>query len=269
MLMISGTIKSAVKLDVLLSKWEQKKENNSWRRDNTLTGEEKLICQFKEELAVMQENKRAEEISAKVRSGQDLSPDEIAYLQRERPQVYRDYLEIKNEKEAYGQKLKKCKTKEEVDRLKVEQLSQYAAQAKKISNNPNIPLSAKYSFAMKILGKISAISEKEAEFKMSAAYRNLESEEDIRRRKAAESEIAEEITEELGDKEEDGEGAEEETADVADMPVKDAENSLSPDTESVVKLVAELWNAQRPVGGGAAYIDAGEFLSDMKKEKSE
>lgn len=266
MLMISGTIKSAVKLDVLLGKWEQKKENNDWHRDNTLTGEEKLICQFKDELATMRENKRAEEISAKVRNGQDLSPDEIAYLQRERPQVYRDYLEIKNEKEAYERKLKKCETKEEVDRLKVEQLSQYAAQAKKIMNNPNVPLSAKQSCAMKILGKISAISEKEAEFKMSAAYRNLESEEDIRRREAAESEIAEEITEELGETEEDGEAADGEGA---EMPADSAKNNLPFDTEGVVKLVAELWNAQRPVGGGAVYIDAGEVLSDMNKKKSE
>lgn len=265
MLMISGTIKSAVKLDALLGKWEQKKENNDWKRDNTLTGEEKLICQFKDELATMRENKRAEEISAKVRNGQDLSPDEIAYLQRERPQVYRDYLEIKNEKEAYERKLKKCETKEEVDRLKVEQLSQYAAQAKKIMNNPNVPLSEKQACAMKILDKISAISEKEAEFKMSAAYRNLESEEDIRRREATESEIAEEITEELGEMEEDGEAAEGET----EVPATSAENNLPSDTEGVVKLVAELWNAQRPVGGGAVYIDAGEFLSDMNKEKSE
>ncbi len=258
MQMISGTIKSAVKLDVLLGKWEQKKETKDWRKDPNLTGEEKMLCQFREDLTKMRESNRLEEISSKMRSGQDLSSDEIQYLQKEYPQLYRDYVEMKNEKEAYERKLKNCETKEEVDRLKVNQMGQYVAQAKKTFNNPNIPLSEKYRIACKILGKISGISEVEAEFKASAAYKDLESEQDIRRRERAEDEASEELAKELGESE--TEVVREESEEKTDLPS---------DTESVINLVADLWNAQRPVGGGAEYIDAGEILDNIEKTENE
>lgn len=279
MQMISGTIKSAVKLDVLLGKWEQKKETKDWRKDPNLTGEEKMLCQFREDLTNMRESNRLEEISSKMRSGQDLSSDEIQYLQKEYPQLYRDYVEIQNEKEAYERKLKNCETKEEVDRLKVNQMGQYVAQAKKTFNNPNIPLSEKYRIACKILGKISGISEVEAEFKASAAYKDLESEQDIRRRERAEAEASEEIVKELGESEEEnvvaeGDDAadEESVGGVSDEKITFIESekkALSNNTESVVNLIADLWNAQRPAGEGAAYIDAGEILGDIEKRNHE
>lgn len=287
MQMISGTIKSAVKLDVLLGKWEQKKETKDWRKDPNLTDQEKMLCQFREDLINMREGNRLEEISSKIRSGQDLTSEEIEYLQKECPQLYRDYVEIKNEKEAYERKLKNCETKEEVDRLKVNQMGQYVAQAKKTFNNPNIPLSEKYRIACKILGKISGISEVEAEFKASAAYKELESEQDIRRREHAEAEASEELAKELGESEtenvveEGGETADEEStgedgegisggATTEKGTITDTEaTDLPSDTEGVINLVADLWNAQRPVGGGAAYIDAGEILGDIEKPKKE
>lgn len=255
MQMISGTIKSAVKLDVLLGKWEQKKETGDWRKDPSLTGDEKMLCQFKEDIANMREGNKTEEIASKVYSGQRLSSEELDYLQKNCPELYRDYKEIQNEREAYESKLKQCETKEEVERLKTNQMNSYAATAKKTFNNPHIPLGEKYRIARKLLGKITGIVEEEAEFKASLKYKKLESEHDIRRRESAEAEATEELAKELGEDEK----IPEEKAETDES----ASQEFSADPEGVIRLVAELWNAQRPVGEGAAYIDAGDISSKL------
>ncbi len=282
MQMISGTIKSAVQLDVLLGKWEDKKENNDWCKDTSLTMEQRTVKRFQEDLENVQKNKKMQEISSKVMSGQRLSSEELDYLQKNNPQLYSDYKEIQGEREAYERKLKNCKTKEEVDRLKTNQMNQYAATAKKTFNNPNIPLSEKYRIACKILGKIAGISEEEAEFKCSAQYKDLESETDIRRREHAKVQAEEEIAKELGEKED--EGVETESAEIQNTEIQNTEigntetgntetgitpEPLPVDTESTVTLIADLWNAQRPIGEGAQLIDAQRIINDIKQKDNE
>ena len=265
MQMISGTIKSAVKLDALMGKWEEKKANKDWRKDSNLTEEERMICQFQEDLASMREGNKTEEIASKVYSGQRLSSEELDYLQKECPELYKDYMEIRNEREGYERKLKNCKTKEEVDRVKTDQMNQYAATAKKTFNNPNIPLGEKYRIARKLLAKITGVVEAEAEFKASKEYKDLESEHEIRRCEHAQAEKGEEIAKELGDSEMAGEM--QETSPEREGEKLDAD--LPSDAEGVINLVADMWNEQRPVGVGAVYIDAGGICDEVKKKASE
>ncbi len=273
MQMISGTIKSAVKLDALMGKWEEKKANKDWRKDSNLTEEERMICQFQEDLASMREGNKTEEIASKVYSGQRLSSEELDYLQKECPELYKDYMEIRNEREGYERKLKNCKTKEEVDRVKTNQMNQYAATAKKTFNNPNIPLGEKYRIARKLLAKITGVVEAEAEFKATKQYKDLESEHEIRRREHAQAQKSEEIAKELGDefgKEfEDESSVSEETGEVQGVTSEHggkANEELPSDAEGVVNLIADMWNEQRPIGVGAVCIDAGAILEDMKKK---
>lgn len=263
MQMISGTIKSAVKLDALMGKWEEKKANKDWRKDSSLTGEEKMICQFQEDLANMREGNKTEEIASKVYSGQRLSTEELEYLQRECPELYKDYMEIRNEREGYERKLKNCKTKEEVDRVKTNQMSQYAATAKKTFNNPNIPLGEKYRIARKLLAKITGVVEAEAEFKATKQYKDLESEHEIRRREHEQAEKGEEIAEKLGESDEP-----EVTSEMPEDQLGNVDTELPSDEEGVVNLIADMWNEQRPVGVGAACMDAGEILEGIKKTKN-
>ena len=264
MQMISGTIKSAVKLDALMGKWEEKKANKDWRKDSSLTGEEKMICQFQEDLANMREGNKTEEIASKVYSGQRLSTEELEYLQRECPELYKDYMEIRNEREGYERKLKNCKTKEEVDRVKTNQMSQYAATAKKTFNNPNIPLGEKYRIARKLLAKITGVVEAEAEFKATKQYKDLESEHEIRRREHEQAEKGEEIAEKLGESDEPAEKSE-----MPEDQLGNVDTELPSDEEGVINLIADMWNEQRPVGVGAACMDAGEILEGIKKTENE
>lgn len=262
MQMISGTIKSAVKLDALMGKWEEKKVNKDWRKDSSLTGEEKMICQFQEDLANMREGNKTEEIASKVYSGQRLSTEELEYLQRECPELYKDYMEIRNEREGYERKLKNCKTKEEVDRVKTNQMNQYAATAKKTFNNPNIPLGEKYRIARKLLAKITGVVEVEAEFKATKQYKDLESEHEIRRREHEQAEKGKEIAEKLGESDKP-----EVTSEMPEEQFGNVDAEYPSDEEGVVNLIADLWNEQRPVGVGAAYMDAGTMLEGVKKNR--
>ena len=262
--MISGTIKSAVKLDVLMGKWEEKKINKDWRTDPSLSPEQRMVNQFQEDIANMHEGNKTEEIASKVYSGQRLSTEELDYLQKECPELYKDYIEIRNEREGYERKLKNCKTKEEVDRVKTDQMNQYAATAKKTFNNPNIPLGEKYRIARKLLAKITGVVEAEAEFKASKQYKDLESEHEIRRREHEEVQKGEEIAKELGENETVSEQEEQVYAETGT-----AENELTSDAEGLVNLIADLWNEQRPIGVGAGYIDAGEVCEEIKKIENE
>ena len=45
-------------------------------------------------------------------------PEEISYLEKNDPVALKKYRETKEDKESYKEKLRQCKTKEEVDRVK-------------------------------------------------------------------------------------------------------------------------------------------------------
>lgn len=178
MILVSGTVRSATKLAQLNNKWEQKKsEGNILKKE--MDPQARQIQQFKEDLAKMRENDKMSEITTKIRSGSDLTPEELDYLKRNNPSAYKDYLEIKQEKENYEKELRGCKTKDEVERLKVTRLGQFAAEAKQIKNNPYIPEGKKVQLMAKILAKTMGIEKIHLEFTRTAAYQNLPTEEEL------------------------------------------------------------------------------------------
>lgn len=148
MILLSGTVRNSVKLAQLDSKWQQKKrENNIFKKD--IDPQMRQIEQYKEDLAKMRESNKMAEITAKMKSGERLTAEEIDYLKKNNPSAYQAYEEIRQEKENYEKQLKNCKTRDEVEKLKVQKLGQFAAEAKKIANNPCIPESKK----VQLMGK--------------------------------------------------------------------------------------------------------------------
>ena len=115
----TGTISSSVKLACLELKWEQKKAEsfNAMKKQENLTPEERMIIEYKEDFAKMQENSKMQAISSKISSGRELTDEEITYLQRKNPQLLSQYREVVAEKEAYEKKLKSCRSKEDVEKL--------------------------------------------------------------------------------------------------------------------------------------------------------
>lgn len=183
MLSIIGTVRNTVKLAQLEQKWQQKKENAGKDEEN-LTPEEKQVRQYQEDLARMRETNQMSSITSKIGSDTELTPDEIKYLKTKNPNAYREYEEVKREKEAYKNQLKSCKSKEDVEKLKMTKMNEFMAEAKSVSNNPNIPKGKKLGMLEKLLKKVKGIQEVHTEFTKSLEYQSLPTEAEAMQKKS-------------------------------------------------------------------------------------
>ena len=186
MQMIAGTVKNAVKLDMLTKNWEQKKGSNqvlSKQERNAranMSPEQRQLEQFKEELAHNREQSRNNELANKIMNGEDLTPEEEKYLAQNNPGQLSNYRRAKAERQAYEEKLQKCKTKDEVQRLKTNTMNAYLAELKAA------PDEAKAAKAMELLGKVRNVQKAELHFIESGGYAGLPTEADEAKDRAEE-----------------------------------------------------------------------------------
>lgn len=232
---ISGTIRSTVKLAEMDGRWQQKKKSGKLWEKEDLDPVAKQIMKYKEDLEQMRESKKLADISTKLKAGSSLTSEEIEYLQRNNPELYKEYEEIQNEKKAYERELENCKTKDDVEKLKLNKMGSLLAEAKSVMNNPNIPEGKKLGLMEKILKKTMGIQDVHMKFVKSARYLSLPTEEELAQEEKEKAERKEEAAEEIGEKAE-------ENAELAEESGKDSgENEKSvisgdvPDTDSVYK----------------------------------
>lgn len=201
MQMISGTVKNAVRLQVLNNKWQQKKDSGKLTKDErnareNWTREDYLIQDIKEQA---EQNRKAEHdtrIDNKIMAGGTLTPDEEKYLEQNNPEALKKYKEIKAEKKLYEEKLKKCRTKDEVERLKLNTMGEYASALKKVVNDPLIPKSEKLAKAQEMLAKTNNVQNVHISFVNSAEYEELpaEGEEAVERTEERQAQYDSQIT---------------------------------------------------------------------------
>ena len=139
--MIAGTIRNAVNQMQLVNDWEQKKA----------TGD-----------------------VVKKQEGMTVTSQEESMIQH-----FREYKAARMEQEAYERRLERCKTKEEAQRLQVNEMNGNLAELKSIVNNPNIPKSEKLKEAQRIMGNTFRAVESFTRFVKSTEYRDLPTEEEI------------------------------------------------------------------------------------------
>ena len=224
MQMISGTVKNAVQLQVLNNKWQQKKDSGKLTKDErnareNWTKEDYLIQDIKEQA---EQNRKAEHntrIDNKIMAGGTLTPDEEKYLEQNNPEALKKYKEIKAEKKLYEEKLKKCRTKEEVERVKLNTMGEYASALKKVVNDPLIPKSEKLAKAREMLAKTNNVQNVHISFVNSSEYEELpaEGEEAVERTEERQAQYDSQITR---DDSSDTTEGEESAADGADQAEK-------------------------------------------------
>lgn len=180
--MISGTVTNTVKLQALNSKWMQKKESGevlSKKERNeraAWTQEDRLKHDIEQQAAQNRETSKKTDIDNKILYGGTLTPEEEKYLEQNDPNALQKYRQIKAEKKAYEEKLEHCRTKDEVQRLKLETMGEYAAVMKKVENNPYIPMSEKLAKAQELLAKTRNVQEAEWKFMQSPKFIGLPTE---------------------------------------------------------------------------------------------
>lgn len=230
-MILSGTIASTVQLQMLNNKWMQKKESGNvlskqeLNERSTWTSEQFMIADFQDQLEHNRETQKRQKIDNKIMSGGSLSPEEISYLEKNDPVALKKYRETKEEKESYKEKLRQCKTKEEVDRVKLQKLGELESSLSSVVNDPTIPKSAKLAKAQEILAKTNNIEAAHLEFVKSADYQSMPTDDEKKEQDAADNDISDEIT--------DSEKANN-TQDKADNVTDDNNNQVSdienPDT---------------------------------------
>ncbi len=228
MQMISGTVKNAVRLQALNNKWQQKKDSGKLTKDErnareNWTREDYLIQDIKEQA---EQNRKAEHdtrIDNKIMAGGTLTPDEEKYLEQNNPEALKKYKEIKAEKKLYEEKLKKCRTKEEVERVKLNTMGEYASALKKVVNDPLIPKSEKLAKAREMLAKTNNVQNVHISFVNSSEYEELpaEGEEAVERTEERQAQYDSQITR---DDSSDTTEGEESAADGADQVEKNEDS---------------------------------------------
>lgn len=239
-MILSGTIASTVQLQMLNNKWMQKKESGNvlskqeLNERSTWTSEQFMIADFQDQLEHNRETHKRQKIDNKIMSGGSLSPEEISYLEKNDPVALKKYRETKEEKESYKEKLRQCKTKEEVDRVKLQKLGELESSLSSVVNDPTIPKSAKLAKAQEILAKTNNIEAAHLEFVKSADYQSMPTDDEKKEQDAADNDISDEITDSEKANNTESTDTTDNTQDKADNVTDDNNNQVSdienPDT---------------------------------------
>lgn len=163
-------------------KWQQKKTSGDFTADGAMTMEERLRKDAQEAMSGLMNGSKVSlsQIQAKLMSGKKLSAKEMDYLQENNPELYKKAKSIEMEREAYERELKQCKTKEEVQKVKMIHTTAALAQVKDIESNPNIPEGQKLGLIMEQLFKLNALGDVEKQYVQSGEYKRLPTEEEQR-----------------------------------------------------------------------------------------
>lgn len=239
-MILSGTIASTVQLQMLNNKWMQKKESGNvlskqeLNERSTWTSEQFMIADFQDQLEHNRETQKRQKIDNKIMSGGSLSPEEISYLEKNDPVALKKYRETKEEKESYKEKLRQCKTKEEVDRVKLQKLGELESSLSSVVNDPTILKSAKLAKAQEILAKTNNIEAAHLEFVKSADYQSMPTDDEKKEQDAADNDISDEITDSEKANNTESTDTTDNTQDKADNVTDDNNNQVSdienPDT---------------------------------------
>ena len=229
--MITGTIKNVVKLQFLENKWQQKKNDiNAKKPIKEMTQEERMLADFQKQVEKERESNLHADLYNKLKSGGKLTSEEISYLEQNDPEALRKYREDQAEKEAYERELKNCKTKDEVDRVKMNKLGNFAAQAKKITTDPYIPLDKKVELMNQLNDKLCRVNQAHMEFLDSQQYRDMPTEAELLKERTEEiTEMQEDMQEEVMDSISDADG------DIEEKVASDNESEELAETNLVSK----------------------------------
>lgn len=185
--MYTGTIQSQVSLQMLDLKWQKKKQDINSKKDTEgMTQDGILLDSLERQAQTERERSATSELYTKLKTGGTLTEEEIAYLKEHDPEALAEYEKAQTEKKAYENALKNCRTKEDVQRLKLNRMGSFAAQAKEIASNPYIPKDKKVVLMQRLNNEVCMIRDAHQAFEKSRAYEELPEEQELRREAAEE-----------------------------------------------------------------------------------
>ncbi len=166
-----GNISSYTKNLKLQTMWDMKKRNGNVT-DHQDTGSNWIM----EDLERQRENDKLARITNKVLNGKKLTSDERDYLRNKSPQAYQQLLNSEREQKAFECELRRCETKEDVQRLKTDRINAALSVVKSVENSPYISSEQAMGIAMAELAKVQAYERITLKFIKSGEYGELPTE---------------------------------------------------------------------------------------------
>lgn len=179
-------------------KWQKKKSSSDFTADGS-TGISDPVREQAEQIRQANadgSSNLSAQITLKLNSGKKLTSEEMEYLRKNDPQTYQRVKSIEAEQENYEKELKKCRTKEEVQRVQMAHTAASLNAVNSIKNNPVIPEEKKFELIMQEHRKNAALQESTRDFVDSGKYAKLpteaekaKAEKDLKEAKEAEQHI--------------------------------------------------------------------------------
>lgn len=174
--MISGSINTYLKNIKLKQNWQFKKDNNMMNSHMTV---EEWQEKQKEKIGFLPPEPQDSSMAAienKIHSGQSLTAQEKEYLQGKNPELLKKAEENERVQKNFEQELRQCRTKEDVQRLRMKYINASITKLNAICNNPNIPESEKLEISWEENGKVMAMQNTLVKFIKKGIYQKLPTE---------------------------------------------------------------------------------------------
>ena len=245
--MITGTLYEAGKMMTMQNKWEQKKSTGNVlkKEKKELTPEERQLQDYREQLEETRKGNEYSALYSKIQSGQKLSPAEEDKLKEKDMKSYLEYKANQAEQEAYEERLKRCRTKDEAQRLQTAKMQGNLSKMKNIENDPYISDAEKLKMARVIQGDTTATAKIYQEFTQSEEYEKMPTEGELQQLRKMERDA--EDAELLETKDTLNESKEQES-EVTDEPIEDYSileqkaldtDNMKTDAKETVSLIKE------------------------------
>lgn len=142
------------------------------------------------------DKKRLADIYSKVQNGSELTNEEMEFLRKNNPDLYSKLRNQKIEDEAFKKRLENCKSKEDVQKAKLDKMNQALSKMKTVSNNPAISDEQKLAIFSEVNAEVLRCNKITEEFVQSGRYNKLpDKSEDIKVNSQSDYEVAEEVSE--------------------------------------------------------------------------
>lgn len=172
-----GSVNNYIKNFDMQQKWKHRQRTGNYAADGKKTMSEWLETQKN---YVSANNPREDkdsrtmaEITNKLSAGERLTPSEMSYLAHKNPTMYKYAKSVESERDAYEQALKRCRTKDDVYKLRVSYAARAVSSVKSAMNNSSIPKEQKLEAVSYERAKMAAIDKAEKDFVKSGGYSRL------------------------------------------------------------------------------------------------
>lgn len=176
---MGGSIYNSMRYMKLSMKWDQRKNNISMKKGDEDPQMEKLRRQAES----VRDNNAVTTLDNKLKAGAALTAGELDYLRVHSPQLYREAMDIKQERERYKRELQGCKTKDEVDRLNQRKIQQFATEVRAVEHS-NLSKGKKLELIERICRRNMGIRSEHAAFVKTEGYTRLPSEDEMKQKKS-------------------------------------------------------------------------------------